>query len=480
MFLKTKSLTGRLFTFSLTLIFINLVVAFTFLTFVANHHYRKQDQKVLKEYAKDFAHSLDNEAFHSSYREDFLWIQIIEDGKVIYQQFPRDMKKEERDIVQGHKYISSGNQTIDISLNDEGEDIIERFEDQLGQFLVDRGFYTLGSFWSDDFFDIYVLKTPSGKIIRVGKSAEDREEMIQDLRTLMAWSFLPALILGLILSYFMGRSFMRPIREVMDSLRIGRVKLNEEKAPIEMIKLKDEFNAVLDKNAKLLESTKSTLDNIAHDLKTPLTHLKINSERGILEDNDVESLKERLGANMEAADTILSIMGSLMDVKEAESGALFLNLKVINLQDLLERVVEMHSLYAQDRNIKFNLSLTLLNVSGDETRLFQVFSNLLDNATKFSPDNSEIQVNLFQIGEWAEVEIIDQGAGIETHEQAFIWDRLYRGDQSRSTQGFGIGLSLVKAYTDAHQGQVGVVSKAGQGSKFFVKLPICHLGDKGL
>jgi signal transduction histidine kinase len=480
MFLKTKSLTGRLFSFSLTLIFINLLVAFTFFTFVANHHYRKQDQKVLKAYAKDFAHALENEAFHASYREEFLWIQIIENGKVIYQQFPRDMKKDERDIIQGHAYVSSGHQTIDISLNDPGEGIVERFEDQLGQFLVDRGFYTLGSFWSDDFFDIFVLPTSKSKVIRVGKSAEDREEMIQDLRTLMAWSFLPALLLGLILSYFMGRYFMLPIREVMSSLKIGRVKLNEEKAPREMIELKDEFNAVLDKNRKLLESTKSTLDNIAHDLKTPLTHLKINSERGILQDQDVESLKERLGANMEAADTILSIVGSLMDVKEAESGALFLKQKEIDLADLIERVVDMHSLHAQDRNIKFNLSLSSLKVMGDETRLFQVFSNLLDNATKFSPDNSEIQVNLLKAGKWAEVQVIDQGAGIDSTEQEFIWDRLYRGDKSRYTQGFGIGLSLVKAYTDAHKGVVGVESRPGQGSKFFVKLPICHAEDKDL
>ena len=464
---KTKSLKQKLFSFSVSLVLINLLCAFIFLTFVASHFYRKQDQENLKQYAHSLVKVYESEGFDHAYREEFLWIQVKEKGEIVFQQYPRKLKNTERDILKSVE-LRTGFQSIDLSTLEEDDSYYDQVKSKVAAYLMKEEYYTLASILNDDFFDIYVAPVSADKVLIVGRDAEEREEMLQDLRSLMALSFIPALIIALIMSYFMGRFFLRPIDELIGSLRRGKVSLNEEKAPTEIIHLKNEFE-------KLYLSLKETLDNVAHDLKTPLTHLKMNSEEGILNDEDAASLKERLGENMEAADTILSILRSLMDVKEAQSGSLFLQNEKIELDHLVERVVEMHSFIAEEKKIKIEMDLRHLTVLGDETRLFQVFSNLLDNGLKFSSDSSVLKVRIYQENKWAVVEIQDQGQGIEAEEISRIWDRLYRGDKSRSTKGFGIGLSLVKAYTEAHKGEVSVVSAPGKGSQFFVKLPICNV-----
>jgi signal transduction histidine kinase len=109
--------------------------------------------------------------------------------------------------------------------------------------------------------------------------------------------------------------------------------------------------------------------------------------------------------------------------------------------------------------------------SVDSTRMRQVFANLLDNALKYTPEGGEASIRAWTRDGWVTLEFADNGMGIPLEEQAKIWERLYRGDKSRSQRGLGLGLSLVRAIVEAHGGKVEVESVLGAGSRFRVRLP---------
>src|SRR5262249_23933700 len=114
----------------------------------------------------------------------------------------------------------------------------------------------------------------------------------------------------------------------------------------------------------------------------------------------------------------------------------------------------------------------------DSNRTRQVFANLIDNALKYTPDGGEIAIQAASLPDSIRIGIRDSGLGIPAREQPRIWDRLYRGDKSRAQRGLGLGLSLVKAVVEAHEGQVAVRSEEGKGAEFIVTLPVKYRNGK--
>jgi signal transduction histidine kinase len=166
------------------------------------------------------------------------------------------------------------------------------------------------------------------------------------------------------------------------------------------------------------------------------------------------------------------MLNTLMDISEAETGTMKLQLEVVDIQALLEDAVELYRHVAEDKGVTISASASPdLRLTADHSRLRQVLANLLDNAIKYTPRGGNVSLSAFEKSGQAVIIVEDTGVGIPQEETSRIWERLYRVDKSRSQRGLGLGLSLVKAVVQAHQGSVEVSSAPGVGSSFTLLLP---------
>ena len=216
--------------------------------------------------------------------------------------------------------------------------------------------------------------------------------------------------------------------------------------------------------------------DLSHDLRTPLTRLRGTAEMALAGAPDVDRYREALADCVEESDRVLVMLDTLMDISEAESGAMQLQREPMALADVVARAVDLYRDVAEAKGVTLVAGAApdapRIVVMGDRTRLEQVAANLIDNALKYTPAGGRVDVEIGRDGTSASLRVRDTGSGIPADEIPRIFDRLFRGDKSRAERGLGLGLSLVKAVVGAHGGAVNVESEPGRGSVFTVRLPL--------
>jgi len=318
---------------------------------------------------------------------------------------------------------------------------------------------------------------PGGGAVYLGKDASEREQLLARFRVIFAGIMLPVTLLGLAAGFVLARRVLTPIKDLIDTVRAidtGRMdaRVPEVGVDDELSELARLFNAMLDKIRTLIAGMREALDNVAHDLRTPATRALAAVEVAAATKNDPEELREALLDCAEETRRMVSMLGILMDISEAETGAMRLHLAPTDMARLVAEAAELYEYAAEEKQVSLRShAVAPLDVTADADRLRQVLANLLDNAVKYTPPGGQVTIAATRVAAGVAVRVSDSGDGMHPDDIPRIFDRLYRADKSRTKRGLGLGLSLVRAVLFAHGVTINVESVPGRGSAFTFVLP---------
>ncbi|MDG1286729.1 MAG: HAMP domain-containing sensor histidine kinase [Rickettsiales bacterium] len=295
-----------------------------------------------------------------------------------------------------------------------------------------------------------------GSRLLVARNIDDilaSHERLKWLSMLMALFMLIVIGVSFVISFFVVSRINRiggiasQIIETGDLSRRVPIDSNWD----DLSNLGEALNILLKRIDELMQDIRGVADNIAHDLRTPLTRLR----------NQLEELREKpvtekeKTALLDEVDGLLSTFNALLRIANIEKGERHQSFEALDLKQLLQDVVELYEPLAEEKELSINTRLCDVALfSGDRDLLFQLFANLLDNAIKFSPEKSAIEIELKAPDNGTIITIADHGIGISEQEREKVFDRFYRSDQSRHEAGSGLGLSLVKAALALHKGNI--------------------------
>jgi signal transduction histidine kinase len=327
-------------------------------------------------------------------------------------------------------------------------------------------------------FHTYIMILRDGVRLEVRASDAIRRHFLTHFRKICGAILLPMTAFGALGGSFLARRMLRPIRNLSETVkRVQETtalheRIPTNRAPGELMDLVQSFNQMLARIEHLVESIRGSLDNVAHELRTPMTRLRTAAELALRKPNDLELARSALEDCVEESERLASLLNSLTDMAEAEAGAIKLYREPLDVARLAARVTDLYADIAEAKEISLRVSAPeTLILDVDPNRLPQAIANLVDNAIKYTPCGGRVIVKAQRHNGEIIISVEDTGIGIASTDCEKVWQRLYRVNKSRSERGLGLGLSVVKAIVEAHGGRIGVKSEPDRGSTFTVHLP---------
>jgi len=329
--------------------------------------------------------------------------------------------------------------------------------------------------------EVRILDQPAadGARIEIGRTLRDQDLIMKRYRETFEAALAAMLAVGTLVGWVLARRAMSGVRRVTRAAkRIGvgdlgqRVPSGNEGEEIAV--LVRAFNEMLEYIETLVRELREVTDNVAHDLRGPLTRIRGLAEATLLRDKQQGAYREAADAVIEESDRLVEMIHTMLEISRADAGLAVLKRVPIDLRTVVTEAAALFQVLAEDKNLAVGIDVPHepVVVSADVARVQRVVANLIDNAIKYTPRGGQVTATLETHRGQALLSVADTGGGIAPADLQNVFKRFYRGDKSRSTPGNGLGLSLARALTRAHGGDVSLKNLPDRGCLVQVSLPL--------
>jgi heavy metal sensor kinase len=315
-------------------------------------------------------------------------------------------------------------------------------------------------------------------ILQTGQSMENYTRFIEVFRKIFITTMAILFLLAAGVGWFMARRALAGVEMVTQTARrISNGNL-QERVPVnkredEIDQLAQTFNQMLDRIQTLVTGTKEMSDNIAHDLKSPITRIRGMSEVTLTTGVSLDDFETMAAGTIEECDRLLDMINTMLVISRTEAGVSSLEKKEIDISAVVRDACDLFQSAAEDKRLTMVCQADeKISVDGDIRLIQRMIANILDNAIKFTPPGGRVDVSIdTNDNQGVKIKVADTGIGISPNDLSQIFERFYRCDPSRSQTGTGLGLSFARTVARAHGGDISVTSSQGHGSTFLIILP---------
>lgn len=397
-------------------------------------------------------------------------------------------------IEYGDGYLQIDNDFLD-KINDvhaalyESDGSMIYGENPLEKHINDTGF-AASRIWSikvnGEQYDIYDrqlnIETPDGSTLWI-RGILSRTNSVAQLNEMTRISLIAIpllLLLCLVMAYFLIDKLFAPLRNIEKTAE----QISEGydlKRRIEVKNTQDEvghlavmFNGMLDRLERAFNSERQFTSDASHELRTPTAVIMTQAEYTLEKERSVEEYIDAMEVIHKQSHRMNDLLGDMLDYTRMDQKSDRYEMEKLDISRLVTEISDQMTLLGE-KNIHLTVNVEpWLKVNGNEVLLTRMLQNLISNAYRYGVQDGNIRVKLDKVGEDAELAIIDDGIGISKEDQEKIFDRFFQSDSSRSIQGTGLGLSMVKKIVELHKGEIEVESEEKQGSIFRVRIPLCN------
>jgi signal transduction histidine kinase len=334
---------------------------------------------------------------------------------------------------------------------------------------------------------VKVAQLSDGARVLVGRDVSEREALVGVVQRSLLWTLALMVVLGLAAWLFVSRRVLKRIDSIADSS--NRIVAGDLSGRLEVTGTGDEFdrlaeslNTMLARIERLMLGLKQVSDNIAHDLKTPLTRMRTRVERALVQGNSESELRDALHSTIEEADQLIRTFNALLLIARAEAGAPSAEFSDFDASGVARDVVELYEPVAEEAHVALRLATSRpVMVRAHRELVSQALANLVDNAIKYAGEGRErpeVEIAVSQDRGVVTFRVADNGAGIAEADRTRVTERFVRLEESRSKPGAGLGLSLVSAVAQLHGGTL-VLADNKPGLAASLSLPLAAAGRAG-
>ncbi len=326
---------------------------------------------------------------------------------------------------------------------------------------------------------IPIIENKQVSFIQVGSSLMDFDETMRKLLIIMIIGIPTSLGVTVVVGYFLAKKSLNPVDQIRQAaVKISSTNLDEriniKGRKDELGRLAETFNAMIARLEESFQRINQFSIDVSHELKTPLTILKGETEVALRKEREKSDYKHLLESNLEEIDRMAQIIDDLLLLSKADRKDIRLNIGNISLRDLIADVCVSMKLFAERKQINLAVDdLADVRIVGDELKLRRMLVNIVENGIKYTGDGGVVRVSSTTNNGNVIISVQDNGTGISDEDIKFIFDRFYRADRSRKREsGSGLGLSISKWIAEAHKGAIEVESRPSAGSRFVITLPV--------